>query len=178
MTLVEAFVRTAKKHGDKLAIVDRLTGQRVTYKNALLRSLILSRKLEKYDPGLHRRDDPQHRRGHPPVVAATMTGRTPVMINYSSGAAQNCKDAQRRLGFRTIITSRALLAKIKCPEVDGMVFLEDIAASVSTLQKITGSLRATRVARARPGVPAAVSRTTRPSSSSRAAASGRRRWSR
>jgi acyl-[acyl-carrier-protein]-phospholipid O-acyltransferase/long-chain-fatty-acid--[acyl-carrier-protein] ligase len=144
MTLVEAFVRAAKKHGDKVAIVDRLTGQRVTYKNVLLRSLILSRKLDGYDPGFIGVMIPNTAGAILTVVAATMTGRTPVMINYSSGAAQNCKEAQRRLGFRTIITSRALLAKIKCPEVDGMVFLEDIAASVSMIQKIAGSLRATR----------------------------------
>jgi acyl-[acyl-carrier-protein]-phospholipid O-acyltransferase/long-chain-fatty-acid--[acyl-carrier-protein] ligase len=144
MTLVEAFARTAKKHGAKLAIIDRVTGHRVTYKNALLRSLILSRKLEKYDPGFIGVMIPNTAGAVLTVVAATMTGRTPVMINYSSGAAKNCQDAQRRLGFTTIITSRALLAKIKCPDVDGMVFIEDIAASVSMLQKITGSLRATR----------------------------------
>ncbi len=144
MTLVEAFVRTAKQRGDKLAIVDRLTGQRVSYKNALLRSLILSRKLEQYDPGFIGVMIPNTAGAILTVVAATMTGRTPVMINYSSGAAKNCQDAQRRLGFTTIITSRALLAKVKCPEVDGMVFIEDIAASVSLLQKIAGSLRATR----------------------------------
>jgi acyl-[acyl-carrier-protein]-phospholipid O-acyltransferase/long-chain-fatty-acid--[acyl-carrier-protein] ligase len=144
MTLVEAFIRTAKKYPNQLAIVDRLTGQRVTYKNALLRSTILARKLEKYDPGFIGVMIPNTAGVILAVVAATMTGRTPVMINYSSGAAQNCKEAQRRLGFKTIITSRALLAKIKCPEVEGMVFLEDIAASVSTIEKITGSLRATR----------------------------------
>ena len=144
MTLVEAFIRTAKKYPNQLAIVDRLTGHRVTYKNALLRSTILARKLERYDPGFIGVMIPNTAGVILAVVAATMTGRTPVMINYSSGAAQNCKEAQRRLGFKTIITSRALLAKIKCPEVDGMVFLEDIAASVSTIEKITGSLRATR----------------------------------
>ena len=143
MTLVEAFVRTAKKHGDKLAIVDRLTGHRVTYKNALLRSIILSRKIEDYAPGFIGVMIPNTAGAVLTTVAATMTGRTPVMINYSSGAAKNCQEAQRRLGFTAIITSRALLAKIKCPEVDGMVFIEDIAASVSMFQKITGSLRAT-----------------------------------
>ncbi len=144
MTLVEAFVRTAKTHGDRLAIVDRLTGHRVSYKHALLRSLILARKLEGYDPGFLGVMIPNTAGAILTVIAATMTGRTPVMINYSSGAARNCQDAQRRLGFRTIVTSRALLAKIKCPEVDGMVFLEDIAASVSLFQKVAGSIRATR----------------------------------
>ena len=76
------------------------------------------------------------------MIAALMSGRTPVMINYSTGAAQNCEMAQRRLAFRTIITSRALLEKIKCPLVDGMVFIEDIAAGVSALDKIGGLLRA------------------------------------
>ena len=146
MTLVEAFVRSAKTHGDKVAIVDRLTGQRVTYKNALLRSLILSRKLEQYDPGFIGVMIPNTAGAVLTVVAATMTGRTPVMINYSAGAAKNCQEAQRRLGFRTIVTSRALLAKVKCPEVDGMVFIEDIAASVSLFQKISGSIRSTRSA--------------------------------
>jgi len=146
MTLVEAFVRSAKTHGDKVAVVDRLTRQRVTYKNALLRSLILSRKLEQYDPGFIGVMIPNTAGVILAVVAATMTGRTPVMINYSAGTARNCEEAQRRLGFRTIITSRALLAKIKCPEIDGMVFLEDIAASVSVFQKISGSIRSTRSA--------------------------------
>ena len=75
------------------------------------------------------------------VVAAVMSGRTPVMINYSTGAAENCRTAQRRLGFRTIVTSRALLAKIRCPEVEGMVFIEDLAASVSRVSALAAVLR-------------------------------------
>ena len=80
------------------------------------------------------------------VVAALMSGRVPVMINYSTGAAQNCQLAQRRLGFGTIVTSRKLLEKIKCPVVDGMVFIEDIAASISAVAKFAGALRAGRSA--------------------------------
>ena len=65
MTLHESFVRVAKQHGDKLAIVDRATGQRVTYKAALLRALILARKFESCEPRLRRRDDPELRRRDP-----------------------------------------------------------------------------------------------------------------
>jgi acyl-[acyl-carrier-protein]-phospholipid O-acyltransferase/long-chain-fatty-acid--[acyl-carrier-protein] ligase len=71
-----------------------------------------------------------------------MSGRTPVMVNYATGAAQNCAIAQRRLGFKTIITSRALLEKIKCPVVEGMIFIEDLAANVSSAGKVAGLLRA------------------------------------
>jgi acyl-[acyl-carrier-protein]-phospholipid O-acyltransferase/long-chain-fatty-acid--[acyl-carrier-protein] ligase len=142
MTLVESFVRVAKQQGDKLAIIDRATGQRVTYKAALLRALILSRKLESYDPRFIGVMIPNSAGAVLTVIAALMTGRVPVMINYSTGAAGNCQLAQRRLDFRTIVTSRKLLAKIKCPEVDGMVFIEDLAASVSAVSKFAGALRA------------------------------------
>jgi hypothetical protein len=36
--LHEAFIRTAKRYEKKVAVVDRATNQRVTYKDALIRS--------------------------------------------------------------------------------------------------------------------------------------------
>ncbi len=142
MSLVEMFVRTARKHPGTLAIIDKATGHRVTYKAALLRSLILARALKPYDPGLVGVMIPTSAAAMLTVVAAVMSGRTPVMINYSTGAAHNCGLAQRRLGFRTIITSRALLARINCPEVEGMVFIEDLAAGITRRAKVAGLLRA------------------------------------
>jgi acyl-[acyl-carrier-protein]-phospholipid O-acyltransferase / long-chain-fatty-acid--[acyl-carrier-protein] ligase len=142
VSLVEQFVRTAKSHEHKLAIVDRATGQRVTYRDALLRSLILSRAFRRYAPGMIGVMIPTSGGAIYSVIGALMSGRTPVMINYSTGAAQNCEMAQRRLAFRTIVTSRALLEKIKCPVVDGMVFIEDLAAAVSPLSKLNGFLHA------------------------------------
>lgn len=142
MSLIELFVRTAKAHATKLAIIDRATGHRVTYKMALLRSLILARKLGAYEPGFIGIMIPNSAGAMLTIIAALMSGRTPVMINYGTGAAQNCRMAQRRLAFRTIITSRALVEKLKCPVVDGMVFIEEIAAGVSGASKIAGLLRA------------------------------------
>jgi acyl-[acyl-carrier-protein]-phospholipid O-acyltransferase/long-chain-fatty-acid--[acyl-carrier-protein] ligase len=146
MTLHESFVRVAKEDGSKLAIVDRATGQRVTYKAALMRALILARKLDAYGPGFIGVMIPNSAGAILTVIAALMSGRVPVMINYSTGADRNCQLAQRRLGFTTVVTSRKLLEKIKCPVVDGMVFIEDIAASVSTLGKFLGALLAGRSA--------------------------------
>jgi acyl-[acyl-carrier-protein]-phospholipid O-acyltransferase/long-chain-fatty-acid--[acyl-carrier-protein] ligase len=146
MTLVESFVRAAKQHAARPAVIDRATGQRVTYRAALLRALILARKLETQDEGFIGVMIPNSAGAILTVIAALMAGRVPVMINYSTGAAQNCELAQRRLDFRTIITSRKLLARIKCPEVDGMVFIEDIAASVSAAAKFAGMLRASQPA--------------------------------
>jgi acyl-[acyl-carrier-protein]-phospholipid O-acyltransferase/long-chain-fatty-acid--[acyl-carrier-protein] ligase len=142
VSLVEQFIRTAKRYESKLAIIDRATGQRVTYRDALLRTLILSRKFKRYEPGMIGVMMPTSGGAIYAVIAALMSGRTPVMINYSTGAARNCEVAQRRLGFRTIITTRALLEKVKCPVVDGMVFIEDLAASVSTLSKLSAFVSA------------------------------------
>jgi acyl-[acyl-carrier-protein]-phospholipid O-acyltransferase / long-chain-fatty-acid--[acyl-carrier-protein] ligase len=142
VSLVEQFIRTAKAHETKLAVVDRAMGQRVTYRDTLLRALILSHAFRRYEPGMIGIMIPTSGGAIYSVIAALMSGRTPVMINYSTGAAQNCEMAQRRLAFRTVVTSRALLEKIKCPAVDGMVFIEDLAAGVSALSKLAGFLRA------------------------------------
>jgi acyl-[acyl-carrier-protein]-phospholipid O-acyltransferase / long-chain-fatty-acid--[acyl-carrier-protein] ligase len=147
VSLIEMFIRTAKQQSSKLAIIDKTTGHRVTYRAALLRSLILSRKFSAFEPGMIGVMMPTSAGGILSVVAAVMSGRTPVMINFSTGAEQNCRLAQRRLAFRTIITSRALLERVKCPRIDGMVFIEDIAAGVSRLDALRGVLSASRPAR-------------------------------
>ena len=76
------------------------------------------------------------------ILATLMNGRIPVMINYSTGAEMNSIYAQKKCAFKTIITSKALLEKINCPKVEGMVFLEDIMKSISILDKIKAALKA------------------------------------
>jgi acyl-[acyl-carrier-protein]-phospholipid O-acyltransferase / long-chain-fatty-acid--[acyl-carrier-protein] ligase len=110
MSLIEQFVRTAKAHATKLAIIDRATGHRVTYKMALLRSLILARKLSSYEPGFIGVMIPNSAGAMLTIIAALMSGCTPVMINYATGAAQNCRMAQRRL---------PVTGADKCPEPPG-----------------------------------------------------------
>jgi len=63
------------------------------------------------------------------------------MINYSTGAEQNARYAQEKCRFKTIITSKALLDKINCPVIEGMVLIEDIMKSVSTGDKLGAALR-------------------------------------
>jgi acyl-[acyl-carrier-protein]-phospholipid O-acyltransferase / long-chain-fatty-acid--[acyl-carrier-protein] ligase len=140
--LHEAFIRTAKQYEKKLAVVDRATGARVPYRAVLLRALILAEKLKACDAGFVGIMVPASAGCIYAVLAVLISGRTPVMINYSTGAADNCRDAQRRLAFRTILTSRALLDRIKCPAVDGMVCLEDLARRVTALDKVRGAIRA------------------------------------
>jgi len=74
------------------------------------------------------------------ILGTLMSGKTPVMINYSTGAANNALYAQQKCNFKTIITSKALLDKISCPVIDGMVFIEDIMDSISVREKLRAAL--------------------------------------
>ena len=51
MLLHQQFVRTAKQFEDKLAIVDRTTDKRLTYKKALIGAFILAKKLDVHRKG-------------------------------------------------------------------------------------------------------------------------------
>ncbi len=140
MLLHQKFIETAKKFGPKMFVVDRTTGRNLTYARSLIASVILTEKFKQYEPGFIGILLPTSGGAALSMLAALMSGRVPVVINYSTGAAQNCEYAQQKCDFKTIITSKALLEKIKCPVVPGMVFIEDILAGVSGFDKIRAAL--------------------------------------
>jgi acyl-[acyl-carrier-protein]-phospholipid O-acyltransferase/long-chain-fatty-acid--[acyl-carrier-protein] ligase len=131
----------AKKHASKPAIIDKTTGRDATYSRALIGSLILKSKFEKYEKGFIGIMIPTSAGCALAAVGALMSGRTPVMINYSTGAETNARYAQKKCRFTTIITSKALLEKINCPKIDGMVLIEDIMAGVTTGDKLKAALK-------------------------------------
>jgi acyl-[acyl-carrier-protein]-phospholipid O-acyltransferase/long-chain-fatty-acid--[acyl-carrier-protein] ligase len=140
MLLHQQFVRIAKKHSKKLAVIDKATGRNVTYSRALIGALILCSKFSRYDKGFIGIMIPTSAGCALASVGALMSGRIPVMINYSTGAESNAKYAQKKCKFTTIITSKALLEKIGCPVIDGMVMIEDIMAGVTTGDKLKAAL--------------------------------------
>jgi len=141
MLLHHKFIEIAKKTGDKLFIHDRTTGRKVTYHRALIGALILANKLKRYEPGFIGVMIPNSAGAALTILGALFSGRVPVMINYSTGAAQNCIYAQKKCDFRTIVTSKALLDKINCPVVPGMVFIEDLIAGISGFDKIRAAIK-------------------------------------
>lgn len=134
------FIEIAKKFGKKTAIHDFTTERKLTYSRSLIACLILSRIVRKLDKGFIGIMIPTSAGCALAKIAVLMSGRTPVMINYSTGAEQNAKYAQSKCDFRTIITSKALLEKIECPHVDGMIYIEDIMASITTTLKIRAAI--------------------------------------
>jgi len=136
------FIKMAKKYEKKLAIVDKTLNRLVSYKKALIGSLILAKKFKKYPEGFIGIMLPNTAGTVLSVLAALMSGRIPVMINYSTGAELNCKYAQKKCAFTTIITSQALCQKINCSHIDGMVYLEDIMKSITFFNKIRAAIKA------------------------------------
>ena len=136
MLLHHRFIDVAKRQGEKLAFIDRTAGREVSYSKALIASLLLAGAFRKSDKGFLGVMIPTSAGCGLSILGALMSGRTPVMINYSTGAEDNCRYAQEKCDFKTIVTSKTLLQKINCPHVDGMVYIEDIMAGLSTLKKI------------------------------------------
>jgi len=141
MILHHQFVRTAKKYSKKVAIVDRTRESRVTYSKALIASLILSKKMKKHEDKYLGIMVPTSAGCMLATLGTLMAGKIPVMINYSTGAEDNARYAQNKVGFKTIITSRALLEKINCPLVEGMICLEDIMEEISGSEKLGAALK-------------------------------------
>ncbi len=144
MLLHQEFVRVAKQNGSKLAIVDSTRGMRVTYRQALARAVGLARKLESLPAGYVGIALPNSDAAVIAILAVLMSGRVPVMLNYSTGLAVNCTMAQRHCGFRTIITSRAFCERLECGHVDGMLYLEDLRKSVTLRDRLAAAATAVR----------------------------------
>ena len=144
MLLHQQFVRIAKQNEKKLAVIDCTLNRRVSYKRLLVGAIILVKKFQPYAPGFLGIMLPNSAGAVLAVLAALLSGRVPVMINYSTGAAANAEYAQKKCAFKTIITSRALLDKINCRRVKGMVFLEDIMDSVGAMDKVRAAIKAGR----------------------------------
>lgn len=141
MLLHQQFVRMAKKYAKKLAIIDKTTGRSIDYSTALIGSLILCSRFRKYDEGFIGVMIPTSAGCALVSAALLMSGKVPVMINYSTGAEANARYAQKKCRFKTIIASKALLEKIGCPVIEGMIMIEDIMASVKTGEKLLAALK-------------------------------------
>ncbi len=142
MLMHQQFVRIAKKYENKIAIEDRTLNRKVTYKKALLGSLLLAKRFRQFDEGFVGIMLPNSAVAVIAILGTLMSGRVPVMINYSTGAESNCEFARDKCAFKTIITTKSLLEKLNCPRMEGMLFLEDIMKSLSFIDKIKASVKA------------------------------------
>ncbi len=139
--LQHRFIDSAKKNPDKIAFIDRTIGRDVSFSQALLASLILSRRFRRMERGRIGIMLPTSSAAALAILGAVMGRLTPVMINYSTGAEKNCRYAQSKCDFKVIVTTRALLEKTSCPQLSDMVFIEDIMANLGGFEKALAFLK-------------------------------------
>ena len=84
MLLHHRFIEIAKKNSEKMAFIDRTADREITYSKALIASLLLRSEFKKYDKGFLGVMIPTSAGCGLSILGALMSGRTPVMINYSN----------------------------------------------------------------------------------------------
>ena len=142
MLLHHRFIETAKKRPKKIAVHDIATEKELTYERMLIASLILAKKFNRYNGKYLGIMVPTSAGCMLSSIATLMSGKIPVMINYSTGAIENAIYAQEKCSFKTIITSRKLLEKLNLKPIPGMICLEDILPTITIFDKLGAALKA------------------------------------
>lgn len=136
MLLHKEFIDTAKRRGSHLALKDAARNTELSYQRLLIACLMFFRRLRKLDDDFVGILLPTSAGAMISIIATLFAGKVPVMINYSTGAEANIRFAQRKCRFKSVVTSRLVLEKVGCPEMDEMIFAEDMMASFSKGDKI------------------------------------------
>ncbi|MBU1191936.1 MAG: AMP-binding protein [Gammaproteobacteria bacterium] len=148
-TLVERLLEARSIHGGEHVIAEDIQRTPLRYNTLLARSTVLGRQLAKYSK-------PAEIIGVllPSTLATVATfwglqlyGRVPAMLNYTvgpQGMLSACETAQ----LRRVITSRRFVEQAKLgsaiaalKEHVELIYLEDIASTLSWLDKVRGALK-------------------------------------
>ena len=142
--LHRAFIHSMRRHPFRFAMADQ-TRPHVSSLQALIGSIVLARALRPFW------EDQRHVgillpptvAGALVNVAAPLCGKTSVNLNYTVGKS-GLEAAVRIAGLRTIVTSRTFVekAKLDLPDGPSIIWLEDLARTIGTGQKLVASLLA------------------------------------
>lgn len=154
--LEQYFIQSARQNWGRKAIADS-SGKQLSYGRTLAGAVALAGKLEKQippGPPLSKVGVDVQKSQHvgvllPPSVggvlanlALMLLGRIPVNLNYTA-AEGSLRSAIQQCGITTIVSSRAFLEKLpSLPQLEGMLFLEDILPTISRTDKLTALLKA------------------------------------
>ncbi len=137
-SLLRHVVRTCRKSGDRTKLSDS-TGVELTGADLLARAMVLRRVLRKRYLASKERNVgiilPPTVAGAVANLALALDRRVPVNLNFSLGARelQHCID---EADIRHVITSRKVLDRLKISVSAESIILEDVAASVSLVDKV------------------------------------------
>jgi acyl-[acyl-carrier-protein]-phospholipid O-acyltransferase/long-chain-fatty-acid--[acyl-carrier-protein] ligase len=135
-SLPRAFLDTSRANWSKVGMTDS-TGVTLTFGSALVRSLALGRALVRElgpEPCVGLMVPPSVP-GAVANIALTMMGKVPINLNYS--ASQTVVDAGiEQAGIKHVVTSRKVIEKVHLTPRGTLVYLEDMPAKVTKLDKL------------------------------------------
>jgi len=136
LQLHQRFIQSAKRFPKRIAVYDKATMTDYTYSKMLIASFILMEYIGKLKSRYIGILLPTGVGAMLTLLGTMMKGKIPVMINYATGAIENCRYAREKCQFKTIITSRKLLEKLNVQPIDHMIFVEDILDGVGLIAKL------------------------------------------
>ncbi len=141
-TLAHRFVAAAKQNRTGIALADS-TGKEFTFGRALIAALAMQNWIERNCAASQNIGVllPATCGAAVANIAIALAGKTAVNLNFTAGA-EAMAHAIEKCGISTILTSREFLEKVAIPELPGAVFLEDIAASITKMEKVRAAIRA------------------------------------
>jgi acyl-[acyl-carrier-protein]-phospholipid O-acyltransferase/long-chain-fatty-acid--[acyl-carrier-protein] ligase len=141
-TLAHRFVRAAKDNWSHAALAGS-TGKELNFGHTLAAALIMSDWIAN-----HCRESqnvgvllPASAGGAIVNLGIALAGKTAVNLNFTAGD-ESMTHAIELCEIRTIFSSREFLEKIKCADRSGMVWLEDVMASVPKRARVSAAIAA------------------------------------
>src|SRR5688572_10197498 len=136
-----AFIRTARRHPLRVAMAD--ANKRLRYGAALVRAILLARKLE---PEWAQQDMvgillPPSLAGAVVNFSALLCGKVPVNLNYTL-SSEGIASCASQCSLQTVITSKAFLERVKIDVPGRAILLEDVAAHIGAGDKVKALLSA------------------------------------
>lgn len=130
------FLETAKRRWFSFAMADS-SGKELTYGKALAGSLALARRIRArcHDERMVGIMLPASVGGVLANVATLLAGKVPVNLNFTAGS-EAMAAAIAQCEIRTILTSRAFLAKAKVPQPEGAWFLEEVMSGITLVERL------------------------------------------
>ncbi|MCB5267895.1 MAG: AMP-binding protein [Candidatus Cloacimonetes bacterium] len=140
LQLHQRFIQSAKRFPNRIAVYDKATMTDYSYSKMLIASLILKEHIGRIKGKYIGVLLPTGVGAMLTILGTLMKGKIPVMINYATGAIENCRYAREKCQFKTIITSKKLLDKLNLQPIDNMIYVEDILAGVGLMDKLKAAM--------------------------------------
>ncbi|HXN06670.1 MAG TPA: AMP-binding protein, partial [Nitrospiria bacterium] len=136
------FLATARRRWFSFCMADS-TGREMRYGESLAAAISLSRWIRQKTSGekIVGVYLPASVGGVLANLSLYFAGKIPVNLNFTTGP-EAIGLAINACGIKHLITSKSFITKAKLPEIEGMIFLENVRAEISALQKLSSLLTA------------------------------------